>query len=58
MANAHKHPLRCVRGVPQADWDAFGKAATEANTDRSAVVGDFIRWYIRTPDVPIPERPE
>jgi hypothetical protein len=36
-------------------WVPFGKRAGEKN--RSAVLRDFIRWYLRLPGATLPRRP-
>ena len=48
------------RGFPNATlrldpelWRTFGAAAT----DRSAVLREFIRWYVREPGAKMPRRP-
>jgi hypothetical protein len=35
-------------------WRAFGEVA---EPDRSAVVREFIRWYVREPGAKMPHRP-
>ena len=57
VANQHKHPLRGVRGVPDADWADFADAAKTAGADRSAVLAEFIRWYIHRDGAQPPTRP-
>ena len=37
-------------------WERFGEATAAAGTDRSTVVREFIRWYLRIPDAKLPER--
>jgi hypothetical protein len=37
-------------------WERFGVAARAAGTDRTALVREFIRWYLREPDAKLPER--
>lgn len=39
-------------------WDQFGAACAAADTDRSAVLREFIRWYIGEPDAALPKRPK
>lgn len=36
-------------------WDRFGNLA---EPDRSAVLRDFIRWYVREPGAKLPRRPD
>lgn len=57
MANMHKEKQRCVRGVPQDDWDTFAVNAARADTDRSALVHTFIRWFNGEPGAELPTRP-
>ena len=33
--------------VPEELWAAFGAATSEMGKDRSAVLRDFMRWYVR-----------
>jgi hypothetical protein len=42
--------------VPEELWIKFGEATGRAGTDRSAVLREFIRWYVRERRTP-PERP-
>ena len=58
VANQHKHPLRGVRGIPDADWEAFALATKGAGSDRSAEVAEFIRWYIHRAEAELPKRPD
>ncbi len=39
-------------------WDEFGQATDDQAKDRSVVLRDFMRWYLRKPDAELPERPE
>jgi hypothetical protein len=39
-------------------WHRFGEAARAAGTDRSSVLREFIRWYVRDPDAKPPKRPD
>jgi hypothetical protein len=36
-------------------WERFGEVA---EPDRSTVLRDFVRWYLREPKVTLPKRPE
>lgn len=57
MANQHKHPLRCVRGVDDDLWTDFDATAKQAGADRSAITRQFWEWFVGRPDAKIPERP-
>lgn len=48
-------PGRLIR-VPGRYWEAFGKIAGERR--RSAVVLEFIRWYIGEPGARLPKPPK
>jgi len=37
-------------------WERFGAAAAAAGSDRSTVVRELIRWYLREPGAELPER--
>jgi hypothetical protein len=51
-----KHVMgRALFSVPDDDWDAFDKAVKPGN--RSAVLRDFIAWYLRRPNAKLPRRP-
>jgi metal-responsive CopG/Arc/MetJ family transcriptional regulator len=43
--------------VPEELWIKFGEATGQVGTDRSAVLRDFIRWYVRERDGKPPARP-
>lgn len=58
MVNQHKHKGRYIRQVADEEWADFETAAAETNTDRSALVAAFIRWYIGRPGAKLPQRPE
>ncbi|WP_204016020.1 hypothetical protein [Sphaerimonospora thailandensis] len=47
-------PLRPIR-VETELWEAFGELVGKRN--RSAVIRDFIRWYVRERGAKLPERP-
>lgn len=47
-------PNRPIR-VEAELWDAFGRLVGPRN--RSAVIRDFIRWYIRERGATLPKRP-
>jgi hypothetical protein len=44
--------------IDEATWERFGNASAAAGADRSAVLRDFIRWYVGEPGTALPERPE
>ncbi len=46
-------PTRPIR-VDPALWEAFGAVA---DPDRSAVLREFMRWYVREPGAKMPKRP-
>lgn len=52
-----KNKHRMVR-FSDEDWAEFGDLTTEAGSDRSAILNQFIRWYLRRPGAKLPERPE
>jgi metal-responsive CopG/Arc/MetJ family transcriptional regulator len=37
-------------------WERFGEAAQQAGTDRSTLVREFVRWYLRESDAKLPKR--
>ncbi|KAA6216422.1 hypothetical protein CP979_05280 [Streptomyces filamentosus] len=41
----------------KSQWVRFGEAAAAAGTNRSAVLQQFMAWYIGTPGVECPQRP-
>jgi hypothetical protein len=56
MPNAPKTPISRFR-IDATEWAAFGDAVPEG-TDRSAVLRDFIAWYLRRPGAKMPKRPD
>jgi hypothetical protein len=38
-------------------WDSFGDATKAQSADRSAVLRDFMAWYLRRPGAKMPTRP-
>ena len=50
-------PLRTFRIDPSL-WERFGESATSADSDRSALARDLIRWYAREPGAKLPKRPD
>jgi hypothetical protein len=57
MANPdrHKVPLVGLRNIDPELWEAFGDVA---KPDRSAILKEFIRWYIRERGAKLPRRPD
>ena len=51
----HTQP-RQIR-IPDGDWHDFEAAAIEAGTTSSALVQNFIRWYLHRPGARMPKRP-
>lgn len=48
-------PNRAFRMEDIGLWTRFGEVA---EPDRSAVLRDFIRWYVREPEAKLPKRPD
>lgn len=44
--------------VDEALWEHFGAGAEQMGADRSAVLREFIRWYVREPGAKMPKRPD
>lgn len=38
-------------------WDALDPAAKSVGYDRSGVIRQFVRWYLRVPGAKLPQRP-
>lgn len=57
MPNAPKTKAKPIR-IPLGLWNAAGQAATEAGTDRSALIRDFFTWYTRRPGGTAIKRPD
>jgi hypothetical protein len=57
MANQHKHPLRCVRGVDDDLWADLDKAAKAAGADRGTITRQLWEWYVSRPGAKLPGRP-
>lgn len=38
-------------------WDDLGPAAQKVGHDRSGVIRQFVRWYLRRPGADLPQRP-
>ena len=56
MSRALKTKHRTVR-IRDDDWVPFGHAAMDADSDRSALIKQFIAWYLARPDAELPQRP-
>jgi hypothetical protein len=53
--NTERHtPLRPLR-IPDDEWEALGKAVGDRN--RTRLIREFTRWYLRWPDSKQPTRP-
>jgi len=52
-AKHSNHPIR----FPDQDWEDLGEAAKAAGSDRSAVIRQFVNWWLRRPLARLPERP-
>lgn len=44
--------------IPDEEWADLDDAAKSQGTDRSKVVQQFVRWYLRRPGAKLPERPK
>jgi len=51
-----KHGIHPIR-FPNQDWEDLGEAAKAAGSDRSAVIRQFVNWWLRRPLARLPERP-
>lgn len=56
VPNQPRTPHRTIR-VDDELWTGLGDAASTAGADRSALIKQFIAWYLRRPGVKLPERP-
>jgi hypothetical protein len=56
VPNQPKTTGRNVR-VPDEDWIDLGQAADAMGTDRSKVINQLVRWWLRRPGAGLPERP-
>lgn len=52
-ANTPTRPIR----IDLALWNEAGEATKAERTDRSAIIREFIRWYLRKPGAKLPQRP-
>lgn len=43
--------------IDEVLWERFGRSAAAVDSDRSAILRDFIRWFNHDPDAMIPARP-
>jgi hypothetical protein len=43
--------------VDEESWEEFGAASESVGTDRSALIRDFMRWFVRKPGAKLPKRP-
>lgn len=57
MTPSRGTPTRPIRVDPDL-WERFGVATTADGTDRSTVLRDFMRWYVREPGAKVPKRPD
>lgn len=55
MPNVPKTPARQIRIGDE--WYDFDRAAKAQDTERAALVREFIAWYLRKPGAKLPERP-
>lgn len=56
MPNAPKTTAKAAR-VDDDLWTRAGEAVSRMDTDRSAVIREFLRWYCRYPGAELPQRP-
>ncbi|MFI2426519.1 hypothetical protein ACH5A7_20885 [Streptomyces sp. NPDC018955] len=56
MPNQPKTPISRFR-IDADEWQAFGRAVPP-DTDRSAVLREFVAWYLRRPKASLPKRPD
>lgn len=52
----HRHKMRALRGISDEEWQALGEVTAHVGVDRSAVIRQFIAWYLGLEDE-LPERP-
>lgn len=56
MPNKPRTKHRSVR-VDDPEWDDLERGAQEFDLDRSKVINQLIRWWLRRPGAHLPERP-
>ena len=56
MPNQPKTPNRAIR-IGDDDWADFGASADAGDLDRTKLINQFIRWYLRRPRAKLPVRP-
>ena len=56
VPNSPKTPTRPVR-LDDEDWEGLGEVAAAKGTNRSALIRDFVRWFLGRPGAELPERP-
>lgn len=54
-----ENPARRARRfrMDEAEWDEFGSDAEFMGTDRSDLIRQLIRWWMRKPGAKLPPRP-
>lgn len=52
-----KTPHRSIR-LEDELWTPLEPAAKASGYDRSGVIRQFVRWYLRVPGAKLPQRPE
>lgn len=57
VPNQPKTPNRAIR-ISDEDWTDLRASADSSGSDRTKVINQFIRWYLRRPGAKLPERPE
>jgi hypothetical protein len=56
MADGSTNRVRGIR-FEDSDWRDLGPAAATAGYDRSGLIRQFVRWYLRRPGARLPQRP-
>lgn len=57
MAGDSENKPRTIR-MEQDLWDKLGPAAMANGHDRSGLIKQFVRWYLRIPGAQLPQRPD
>lgn len=57
MAGDSENKPRTIR-MEQGLWDDLGPAAMANGHDRSGLIKQFVRWYLRIPGAQLPQRPD